>query len=136
MTAKLREMGARVEIGENHVRVWRRQLQAVKIKTQPHPGFPTDMQPQIVAALALAKGTSIVSETVFPSRFKYVDELRRMGADIAIVGNVAVIREPRCFPAAQTGSDRSSGWRGAGFGGIGGRRHNIDCRFASYRSWI
>lgn len=92
MTAKLREMGASVEIGENHVRVWRRQLQAVKIKTQPHPGFPTDMQPQIVAALALAKGTSIVSETVFPSRFKYVDELRRMGADIAIVGNVAVIR--------------------------------------------
>lgn len=95
ITAKLREMGAGVEIRQHRARVWRRPLRAVRVQTRPHPGFPTDMQPQIVAALSLAKGTSIVSETVFSSRFKYVDELRRMGADIAIVGNVAVIRGTR-----------------------------------------
>ena len=57
----------------------------------PHPGFPTDMQPQISTLLCLAEGTSIVTEGIFDNRFRYVDELRRMGADISVDGKVAVI---------------------------------------------
>ena len=57
----------------------------------PHPGFPTDMQPQISTLLCLAEGTSIVTESIFDNRFRYVDELRRMGADIKVDGKVAVI---------------------------------------------
>lgn len=92
VVAKLREIGAEIEIHGNIARVWRGTLRAVRVQTQPHPGFPTDMQPQMVAALSLAQGTSIVSETVYSSRFRYADELRRMGADITIEGNVAVVR--------------------------------------------
>ena len=61
------------------------------INTLPYPGFPTDMQPQITVTLALAKGTSIVTESIFENRFKYVDELARMGSNIKVEGNVAVI---------------------------------------------
>ena len=61
------------------------------VKTQPHPGFPTDMQPQIAAVLTCAKGMSMVTESIFDNRFRYVDELRRMGANISIEGRVAVI---------------------------------------------
>ena len=68
-----------------------RSLKKINITTQPHPGFPTDMQPQITALLTLAEGTSIVTEAVWDSRFKYVDELRRMGANISVDGKVAVI---------------------------------------------
>ena len=57
----------------------------------PHPGFPTDMQPQLTALLTMAKGTSIVTESMFDNRFRYVDELRRMGADISVDGKVAII---------------------------------------------
>ena len=57
----------------------------------PHPGFPTDMQPQIATLLCLAEGTSIVTEGIWDNRFRYVDELRRMGADISVDGRVAVI---------------------------------------------
>lgn len=92
VVAKLREMGAGIDIQGNVACVWRRPLRAVRVQTQPHPGFPTDMQPQMVAALSLAQGTSIVSETVYSSRFRYVDELRRMGAEVAVEGNVAIIR--------------------------------------------
>lgn len=92
IAAKLREMGAGIDIQGDVARVWCQPLRAVRVQTQPHPGFPTDMQPQIVAALSLAKGTSVVRESVYSSRFKYIDELRRMGADISVEGNVAVIR--------------------------------------------
>ena len=61
------------------------------VKTMPHPGFPTDMQPQLTALLTMAKGTSIVTESMFDNRFRYVDELRRMGADISVDGKVAII---------------------------------------------
>ena len=61
------------------------------IKTMPHPGFPTDMQPQIATLLTLAEGTSIVTEGIWDHRFRYVEELRRMGADISVDGKVAVI---------------------------------------------
>ena len=61
------------------------------IKTLAYPGFPTDMQPQITVALALSSGTSIVTESIFENRFKYVDELTRMGANIKVEGNTAII---------------------------------------------
>ena len=63
----------------------------LKIKTMPHPGFPTDMQPQMTTLLAIAQGTSIVTEGVWDNRFKYVDELHRMGAKIQVDGKVAVV---------------------------------------------
>ena len=66
-------------------------LRKTSVKTMPHPGFPTDLQPQITTLLTLANGTSIVTEDIFDNRFKYVDELRRMGADISVDGKVAVI---------------------------------------------
>ena len=68
-----------------------KRLKSTNVKTLPYPGFPTDMQPQITVALALAKGTSIVTESIFDNRFKYVDELARMGANIKVEGNTAII---------------------------------------------
>ena len=66
-------------------------LQRVNVKTMPHPGFPTDMQPQITTMLCYADGPSIITEGVWDNRFKYVDELRRMGANIQVDGKVAVV---------------------------------------------
>ena len=66
-------------------------LVRTNVKTMPHPGFPTDMQPQITTLLTLAEGTSIITEGVWEQRFRYVDELRRMGADISVDGKVAVV---------------------------------------------
>ena len=66
-------------------------LHNTNVKTLPYPGYPTDMQPQIGVALALAEGTSIVTESIFENRFKYLDELTRMGADVKVEGNTAII---------------------------------------------
>lgn len=91
--AKLVEAGVTVEEHDDAVRVIAdKPLTKVNIKTMPHPGFPTDMQPQMAAALCLANGTSIVSEGVWDSRFKYVDQLTRMGAHIEVNGKVAIIQ--------------------------------------------
>lgn len=92
ITAKLSKMGVNVEEFDESVRVWcKDSLTKTSVKTMPHPGFPTDMQPQITAVLATAAGTSMVTEGVWDNRFKYVDELRRMGANIQVDGKVAVI---------------------------------------------
>ena len=92
ITAKLEKMGVEVTEYDDSVRVVTNgKLQKTSVKTLPHPGFPTDMQPQITTLLTLAEGTSIVTEGVWDNRFKYVDELRRMGADISVDGKVAVI---------------------------------------------
>lgn len=93
ISAKLVEMGVTVEEGDDTVRVvCDRPLRKCNVKTMPHPGFPTDMQPQITVLLSIAKGTSMVNESVFESnRFRYVDELRRMGAQITVDGKVAVV---------------------------------------------
>ncbi len=92
ITAKLREIGVEVEEYDDSVRVRRTgELRHCNIITMPHPGFPTDMQPQMAAVLAKAKGTSIVKEGVWDNRFKYVDELRRMGAKISVNEKTAVI---------------------------------------------
>lgn len=92
ISAKLEEMGVTVEEFDDAVRVTRSgRLNKCNIKTLPHPGFPTDMQPQIAALLATANGTSIINETVMDNRFRYVEELKRMGAQISVDGRLAVI---------------------------------------------
>lgn len=91
-TAKLEEIGCIVEEFDDSVRVAAKgRLHRTHVKTLPYPGYPTDMQPQIAATLTLAEGTSIVTESIFENRFKYVDELARMGADIKVEGNTAII---------------------------------------------
>lgn len=92
ITAKLLEMGNEVIEYDEAVRVIGAAGQRhTDVKTLPYPGFPTDMQPQMTVALALAEGISVVTESIFENRFKYVDELLRMGASIRVEGNVAVI---------------------------------------------
>ena len=92
ITAKMREMGVTITENEDSVRVSRDgELKRCNVKTQPHPGFPTDMQPQIATLLSIAQGTSIVTEAVWDNRFRYVEELKRMGAVISVDGKVAVI---------------------------------------------
>ena len=92
ITDKLEKAGATVIEYDDSIRVMRDgPLGKVNVKTLPHPGFPTDMQPQMTALLAIANGTSIVTEGVWDNRFRYVDELRRMGAQIQVDGKVAVI---------------------------------------------
>ena len=93
ITAKLRKVGVNVEESDESVHVWvDGPLVKTSIKTMPHPGFPTDMQPQFSTLLTLAEGTSIVTDDIFDNRFRYVAELRRMGADISVDGKVAVIQ--------------------------------------------
>ena len=92
ITAKLVEMGVEVQENEDTLLVRRmKRLQKTNIKTLPYPGFPTDMQPQITAALSLAEGTSLVTEGVWSSRYRYVDELKRMGANIQVDDKTAVV---------------------------------------------
>ena len=92
ITAKLVEIGASVEEFDDAVRVIAKtRLGHTHVKTLPYPGFPTDMQPQITTLLALSEGTSIVTESVFENRFKFVDELAKMGATIKVEGNTAII---------------------------------------------
>ena len=90
--AKLRDAGAVIEEGDEYVRVsMKGRPKACKVKTMPHPGFPTDMQPQMATLLAIAEGTSIITEGVWDSRFRYVEQLTFMGADIQVDGKMAVI---------------------------------------------
>ncbi|MBR2589586.1 MAG: UDP-N-acetylglucosamine 1-carboxyvinyltransferase [Clostridia bacterium] len=92
--AKLLECGVDIEEGDDEVRIRRfGELQHCNVKTMPHPGFPTDMQPQIVALLTLANGTSIVNESVWESRFRYVNQLVKFGAKVNVEGSkMAVIQ--------------------------------------------
>ncbi len=92
ITAKLQEMGVSVvEDGDDLVVSRRGALSRANVKTMPYPGFPTDMQPQIAAVLCLAQGTSVLTEGVWDNRYRYVDEFRRLGAQIQVDGKVAVI---------------------------------------------
>lgn len=92
ISAKLMEIGCEIEESDDAVRVVSsKPLTHTHVKTLPYPGFPTDMQPQIAVTLALSAGTSIVTESIFENRFKYVDELTRMGASIKVEGNTAII---------------------------------------------
>ena len=101
-TAKLEEIGCEVEEFDDAVRVRAgRRLHRTHVKTLPYPGYPTDMQPQIAVTLALAEGTSIVTESIFENRFKYADELSRMGANIKVEGNSAIIDGVRKLTGAR-----------------------------------
>lgn len=94
ITDKIRKIGANVDEFDDSIRVWRDEnmpLNRCNVKTMPHPGFPTDMQPQITMLLSIAQGASIVTEGVWDNRFRYIDELRRMGASVQVDGKVAVI---------------------------------------------
>ncbi|HIS69147.1 MAG TPA: UDP-N-acetylglucosamine 1-carboxyvinyltransferase [Candidatus Gallacutalibacter stercoravium] len=92
ITAKLEEMGVTVEEYDESVRVIGcDHLNKCNIKTMPHPGFPTDMQSQFAVLLSIADGTSIINESVFDSRYRYVEELRRLGAKISVDGRIAVV---------------------------------------------
>ncbi|MDO4284438.1 MAG: UDP-N-acetylglucosamine 1-carboxyvinyltransferase [Eubacteriales bacterium] len=92
LSAKLMEIGCQVEESDDAVRVVAtKRLNHTHVKTLPYPGFPTDMQPQIAVVLGLSSGTSIVTESIFENRFKYVDELTRMGAQVKVEGNTAII---------------------------------------------
>lgn len=92
-SAKLMEAGCAIEEFDDAVRiVANHKLQHTQITTLPYPGYPTDMQPQMAVVLGIAQGTSTVTESIFENRFKYVDELSRMGADIQVESNIAIIR--------------------------------------------
>ena len=92
ISSKLLEIGCEIEESDEAVRVVAsKRLGHTHVNTLPYPGFPTDMQPQITVALGLSKGTSIVTESLFENRFRYVDELTRMGANIKVEGSVAII---------------------------------------------
>ncbi len=92
ISAKLIEIGCEIEESDDAVRVVAsKRLNNTQVKTLPYPGFPTDMQPQMTVTLGLSSGISIVTESIFDNRFKYVDELARMGADIKVEGNTAII---------------------------------------------
>ena len=93
ISSKLMEMGCEIEEYDEAVIIdaTKRPLNRVNIKTMPHPGFPTDCQPQFVALLSTVKGTSIVNESVWDNRYQYVSELVRMGAKISVEGRLAII---------------------------------------------
>jgi len=90
---KLEQAGMRFEIGDDYIEgLGSEVIQNIDIKTNPHPGFPTDMQAQIMAMMCLADGQSIITEKIFENRFMHVSELKRMGADISVEGNTAIVR--------------------------------------------
>ena len=101
-TAKLEEIGCQVEEFDDAVRVVaNKRLKRTNVKTMPYPGYPTDMQPQFAVALTLAEGTSIITESIFENRFKYAAELVRMGADIKVEGNTAIVNGVEKLTGAQ-----------------------------------
>ena len=102
ITAKLVEIGAEVQEFDDAVRVVAtKRLKPTQIKTLPYPGFPTDMQPQMAITLALSEGISVITESIFENRFRYVDELTRMGAKIQVEGNTALITGVEKYTGAE-----------------------------------
>ena len=96
ISAKLREMGVVITEGDDYIVVRRdRPLERTNVKTLPYPGFPTDMQPQICVVLCLAAGTSVITEGVWDNRYQYVNELKKMGAEITVSGKTAVVEGVR-----------------------------------------
>ncbi|MBC8921444.1 UDP-N-acetylglucosamine 1-carboxyvinyltransferase, partial [Escherichia coli] len=102
LIAKLEEMGVQIIEEENGIRViGPDKLKAVDVKTMPHPGFPTDMQSQMMVIQMLSEGTSIMTETVFENRFMHVEEMRRMNADMKIEGHSVIISGPAKLQGAE-----------------------------------
>ncbi|MBQ2633752.1 MAG: UDP-N-acetylglucosamine 1-carboxyvinyltransferase [Oscillospiraceae bacterium] len=101
ISAKLREMGVAITEGDDYIVVRRdRPLERTNVKTLPYPGFPTDMQPQICVVLCLAAGTSVITEGVWDNRYQYVNELKKMGAEITVSGKTAVVEGVRSLMGA------------------------------------
>jgi UDP-N-acetylglucosamine 1-carboxyvinyltransferase len=97
----LRDMGAQIDTGPDWIKAkWVTPLKSCKIATAPFPGFPTDVQAQLMALCSLAKGTSIITEAIFENRFMHVPELQRLGANISLEGNVAIIEGVEKLSAA------------------------------------
>ncbi len=111
ISSKLMEMGCEIEEYDEAVIVdaTKRPLNRVNIKTMPHPGFPTDCQPQFVALLSTVKGTSIVNESVWDNRYQYVSELVRMGAKISVEGRLAIIEGGKLTGAPVKATDLRAG---------------------------
>ena len=109
--AKLLDIGCEVTEYDDAVRVVaKKRLKSTQVKTQVYPGYPTDMQPQIGATLVLCEGTSIITESIFENRFKYLDELARMGANVRVEGNTAVIEGvEKLSPARVSAPDLRAG---------------------------
>ncbi|MBR6095618.1 MAG: UDP-N-acetylglucosamine 1-carboxyvinyltransferase [Oscillospiraceae bacterium] len=101
ISAKLREMGVAITEGDDYIVVRRDcPLERTNVKTLPYPGFPTDMQPQICVVLCLAAGTSVITEGVWDNRYQYVNELKKMGAEITVSGKTAVVEGVRSLMGA------------------------------------
>lgn len=111
LTAKLREVGVEITVGDDSVRVRGNPRNiAVDIRTLHYPGFPTDMQPQFMALMSVARGTSIITETIFENRLKHVSEMRRMGADMKVEGYTTIIKGvPKLSGAVVEASDLRAG---------------------------
>lgn len=102
LTAKLTEIGCEVTESDDSVRiVATKRLEHTNVKTLPYPGFPTDMQPQISVLLGLSKGTSIITESIFENRFKYTDELAKMGGKVHVEGNTAIVEGVESYTGAK-----------------------------------
>lgn len=102
LTAKLEEMGANVKTYEDAIEVWtNKRLSATNIKTMPYPGFPTDLQPQMAVLLSLCDGVSIINEGVWENRYQYVEELKKMGANIKVEGRLAIIEGQEMLMGSQ-----------------------------------
>ncbi|MBC1406216.1 UDP-N-acetylglucosamine 1-carboxyvinyltransferase, partial [Listeria welshimeri] len=102
LIAKLEEMGVQIIEEESGVRViGPEKLKAVDVKTMPHPGFPTDMQSQMMVIQMLSEGTSVMTETVFENRFMHVEEMRRMNAEMKIEGHSVIINGPAHLQGAE-----------------------------------
>jgi UDP-N-acetylglucosamine 1-carboxyvinyltransferase len=102
VASKLRESGMEIDSDGEGARVLgNRRIRSVDVKTQPYPGFPTDMQAQFMVLMSLAKGLSVISETIFENRFIHVSELRRMGANIHIQGDTAILQGVENLNGAQ-----------------------------------
>ena len=103
VVGKLIEAGAEISRHDGGVRVkGNERIKSVDINTLPYPGFPTDMQAQMMTMMSIADGLSVITENIFPQRFMHAGELRRMGADIKLVGNSAVVRGISFLSAAPT----------------------------------
>ena len=122
---KLQESGAEVTPEADGLRVVRRgAIHPVELRTLPYPGFPTDLQAQMMALLANAEGTSVITETIFENRFMHALELLRMGADIAMKGPTAVVRGVQRLSGAPVMATDLRAEQQPGFGRAGGRKHH------------
>lgn len=126
---KLEECGCVLDIKKDTIKLEApKKLNNIEIKTMPYPGFPTDMQSVFAGMLSTAKGTSIISENIFENRYKYVNELRKMGAKITIEGKICVIKGTRKLYGAKVSATDLRGGASLIIAGVNAKRKNWDRR--------